>query len=204
MQQVVNHFDDRTWSENAWRALLERLVHDGLLSWKEVTSLALGHMNPSQVGTSLASSEGFKRKYGKGEVMPKVMEWFYKQNGKCLDCGTRLELQADHWRARERSTIRSTLISLKTWYYGVAAVTSSGMKGMFKRTDQLSCAGAQRLMSSFIDSMATPDEASRLEAHLQYCDPCGRQLQSFISVRSLLARAEQPGSSPRISFLKHA
>ena len=47
-------------------------------------------------------------------------------------------------------------------------------------------------MSSFIDSMAAPEEASRLEAHLQYCDPCGRQLQSFISVRSLLARAEQP------------
>ena len=66
------------------------------------------------------------------------------------------------------------------------------MKGMFKRTDELSCAGAQRLMSPFIDSMAAPEEASRLEAHLEHCDPCGRQLQSFISVRSLLARTEQP------------
>ena len=54
------------------------------------------------------------------------------------------------------------------------------------------CDGAQELMSPFIDSMATPEEVSRLELHLNECEPCQRQLQSFISVRSLLTRMEQP------------
>ena len=56
----------------------------------------------------------------------------------------------------------------------------------------MDCNGAQRLMSPFIDSMATDEEGSHLEAHLELCEPCRRQLQSFISVRSLLARMEQP------------
>lgn len=99
--QQKNKFNDEEWSADEWRALLERLISGGLLSWKEVTTLTLGHMNPSQVGTSLASSEGFKRKYGKGQVMSKVMDWFYQQDGKCHDCGTRLELQADHNKPRE-------------------------------------------------------------------------------------------------------
>lgn len=99
--QQKNKFNDQEWSSGEWRALLERLISDGMLSWKEVTTLTLGHMNPSQVGTSLASSDGFKRKYGKGQVMSKVMDWFYQQDGKCHDCGTRLELQADHNNPRE-------------------------------------------------------------------------------------------------------
>lgn len=47
-------------------------------------------------------------------------------------------------------------------------------------------------MSPFIDSMATPEEVDRLEAHVLACGPCQRQLQSFISVRNLLARVERP------------
>lgn len=94
-------FSDDAWTADEWRALLEHLIGEGLLSWKEVTALTLGHMNPSQVGTSLASSDGFKRRYGKGNVMAKVMGWFYQQDGKCHDCGTRLELQADHNKPRE-------------------------------------------------------------------------------------------------------
>src|SRR6476659_4340473 len=66
------------------------------------------------------------------------------------------------------------------------------MKSMFNQPDKLNCANAQELMSPFIDSMATPQEALNLEAHLEYCDACRRQLQSFISVRSLLSRAERP------------
>jgi hypothetical protein len=31
-----------------------------------------------------------------------VMDWVYAQNGHCVDCGTRLELQADHKKGRER------------------------------------------------------------------------------------------------------
>lgn len=54
------------------------------------------------------------------------------------------------------------------------------------------CEAAQELMSPFIDSMATPEEVTCLELHLNGCEPCQRQLQSFISVRSLLTRMEQP------------
>jgi hypothetical protein len=47
-------------------------------------------------------------------------------------------------------------------------------------------------MSPFIDSMLTPQEAERVEGHVAYCEPCRRQLQSFISMRSLIARIETP------------
>jgi hypothetical protein len=94
-------YEDETWSEEQWRRLLEQMIDDGFATWKDVTALTLGHMNPSQVGTSLASSDGFKRRYGKGNTMRVVMEWFYGQDGRCVDCDTRLELQADHSTPRE-------------------------------------------------------------------------------------------------------
>lgn len=94
-------FHDSGWSEDDWLRLLRTLVESGVGSWKDVTALLLGHLNPSQVGTSLASSEGFKRRYGKGNTMGIVREWVYQQDGRCADCGTRLELQADHIRGRE-------------------------------------------------------------------------------------------------------
>ena len=53
------------------------------------------------------------------------------------------------------------------------------------------CKAAQDLMSPFIDSMATPEEIQKLQLHLSVCEPCQRQLQSFISVRGLLARTER-------------
>jgi hypothetical protein len=102
---VPNSFDfglhDRDWTEDEWHQLIQRLVETGLISWEEVTSLVLGQLNPSQVGTSLASSEGFKRRYGKGNTMRVVIDWFYQQAGICADCGTRLDLQADHDKPRE-------------------------------------------------------------------------------------------------------
>lgn len=92
---------DSIWAEDDWHSLLETLVQQGMAGWREIASLVLGHLNPSQVGTSLASSAGFKRRYGKGRTMRLVMEWAYQQNGRCADCGSRLELQADHIRGRE-------------------------------------------------------------------------------------------------------
>lgn len=92
---------DSSWSGDQWRILLTKLIDSGIATWKDVAALVLGHLNPSQVGTSLASSEGFKRKYGKGNTMRVVMEWVYKQTGRCVDCGSRLELQADHIKGRE-------------------------------------------------------------------------------------------------------
>jgi len=47
-------------------------------------------------------------------------------------------------------------------------------------------------MSPFIDSMVTADEAERLESHVVACQPCQRQLQSYISMRSLVARIDVP------------
>ena len=54
------------------------------------------------------------------------------------------------------------------------------------------CSSVQNLMSPFIDSMVTVDEAERLESHVAACEPCQRQLQSYISMRSLVARIDVP------------
>ncbi len=57
---------------------------------------------------------------------------------------------------------------------------------------ELSCSSIQKLMSPFIDSMVTDEEAECLEVHVSTCQPCQRQLQTFISMRSLLACVEKP------------
>ncbi len=54
----------------------------------------------------------------------------------------------------------------------------------------IKCSQAQELMSPYIDSMAEPDECERLESHLEECPPCQRQLQSYKSLRSMIARIE--------------
>jgi putative zinc finger protein len=54
------------------------------------------------------------------------------------------------------------------------------------------CSSVQNLMSPFIDSMVTIAEAERLESHVAGCEPCHRQLQSYISMRSLVARIDVP------------
>jgi hypothetical protein len=56
----------------------------------------------------------------------------------------------------------------------------------------LNCSAAEKLMSPFIDSMVNPQQAERLENHVADCAPCGRQLQSLISMRSLMARMDRP------------
>src|SRR5215470_9810082 len=56
----------------------------------------------------------------------------------------------------------------------------------------LECSSVQKLMSPFIDSMVTAKEAERLEDHVSVCGPCRRQLQSYISLRGLIARIETP------------
>lgn len=101
MDAVQPKFDDDAWDDARWRALLEQLVNDEFVSWKDITALTLGHLNPPQVGTSLASSDGFKQRYEKGKTLRVVLQWFYEQSGRCADCQTRLELQADHIKPRE-------------------------------------------------------------------------------------------------------
>ena len=53
--------NDSGWSALDWKNLLEWFVESGLLSYKEIASLTLGHLNPSQVGTSIASKKTFQR-----------------------------------------------------------------------------------------------------------------------------------------------
>ena len=92
---------DREWTENDWKTMVEFLIKNGLVQYREIASLLLGHLNPSQVGTSVASNKSFQKHYPKGKCWQAVRQWHFEQSGKCADCGTRLELQADHITPKE-------------------------------------------------------------------------------------------------------
>ena len=59
-----------------------------------------------------------------------------------------------------------------------------------KIESNMKCSKARELMSSYIDCMAEPEESQALESHLDTCEPCQRQLHSYISLRSLMASVE--------------
>lgn len=92
---------DREWSDSQWERLIDYLVSNKLVTYREIASLVLGHLNPSQVGTSVASKKTFQSHYPKRKCWEAVRQWHFDQTGKCADCGTRLELQADHIVPRE-------------------------------------------------------------------------------------------------------
>lgn len=92
---------DSEWAEENWHDLIDSLIEDGFFNYKELAALVLGHLNPSQVGTSIASKKTFQTHYPKGKTWAAVREWHFNQSGRCLDCGTRLELQADHINPRK-------------------------------------------------------------------------------------------------------
>lgn len=92
---------DSEWAEEHWMALIRWFLDSKLLTPKELAALMLGHLNPSQVGTSIASKKTFQAHYPPRKTMVAVMTWHFGQTGKCKDCGTRLELQADHVIPRE-------------------------------------------------------------------------------------------------------
>ncbi len=92
---------DSEWTEEHWHDLLETLIGEGILTWKEVTSLALGSLNPSQVGTSIASNANFQWHFPPRKTWEAVRNWHFTQVGNCVDCDTRLELQADHMVPKE-------------------------------------------------------------------------------------------------------
>lgn len=100
---------DASWDDARWQKMAEQLVADELVTWREITTTVLGELNPPQVGTSIASSDavkfGFKDNHGTlnpgQSFMPHVLAWFYATTGRCVDCGTRLDLQADHVDGRE-------------------------------------------------------------------------------------------------------
>lgn len=109
---------DATWQDAEWKTMVERLVADEYVSWKEAAATLLGELNPPQVGTQIASSNegtfGFKANHRSAfpdeSLMSHVLEWFYAESGRCVHvkpdgsrCGTRLDLQADHINGRENS-----------------------------------------------------------------------------------------------------
>ncbi|HXN39040.1 MAG TPA: hypothetical protein VN892_13455 [Solirubrobacteraceae bacterium] len=113
---------DIEWSEDHWRRLIDWLIDTGFVSAKEIGALVLGHLNPSQVGTSIASKKTFQAHYPHRQTMKAVLAWHIEQIGRCADCGSRLELQADHVESREQygdaadrlenMTLSSTLVVL--------------------------------------------------------------------------------------------
>lgn len=107
--------NDSKWSDEQWAELLGAIVASGLASWTQITSLVLGHLNPSQVGTSIASKKSFQRHYKRRQTWRNVRQWHFDQDGKCADCGSRLELQADHTIPKEAvGTIGVLLANSKT------------------------------------------------------------------------------------------
>ena len=98
---VSRSSDDALWSQADWKAMIEHLVDSGLVTYKEVASLTLGHLNPSQVGTSIATKKSFQKHFPRRKCWEAVRQWHFDQVGKCCDCGTRLELQADHVITRQ-------------------------------------------------------------------------------------------------------
>lgn len=102
-EAVASWTPDKEWSQEQWKGLLDKMVKEKLVTWKEVTATVLGQMNPSQVGTSLASNKRVQAFYEPRKVWQAVRAWFYEQPGKCANCGTRLELQADHINPRENN-----------------------------------------------------------------------------------------------------
>ena len=87
---------DSDWSEQHWESFVRQLVDGDYATWQGICSLVIGHLNPSQVGTSIASKPSFKKHFPKRKTWEAVREWHFNQSGVCNDCGTRLELQADH------------------------------------------------------------------------------------------------------------
>jgi len=59
-----------------------------------------------------------------------------------------------------------------------------------KIESNIKCSEARSLMSPYIDCMAEPEESRSLELHLDTCEPCQRQLHSYISLRSMMASVE--------------
>lgn len=109
-QGIATGLGSQSWNDGDWTELVGRLIEQKMVSWKDIAALLLGHLNPLQVGTSLASNKAMQAAYGKGTTMRHVIEWLYEQPGRCRVCGTRLELQVDHNVAKTTDLNLMTLL----------------------------------------------------------------------------------------------
>jgi hypothetical protein len=89
------------WTEEKWHELVEAIVDDGIVTWMEVAVAVLGELNPPQVGTSLASNPNIQRQYPHRQTMRNVMQWFYSQDGRCCNCGSRIHIEVDHVEGKD-------------------------------------------------------------------------------------------------------
>lgn len=87
---------DSDWTDEQWHSMLIFLKENNLATYKDMASSVLSALNPPQVGTQVASKPSFQRHFPPRQTMKNVMSWFYSRQGVCVDCGSRLELQADH------------------------------------------------------------------------------------------------------------
>jgi len=90
---------DADWTEEHWKQFIDFLVENGLATYEQICSAALGQLNPPQVGTGTTII--VKDNYPARKAWQAVRAWFYERTGKCEDCGTRLDLQTDHIIPRE-------------------------------------------------------------------------------------------------------
>lgn len=90
----------RTWTQEDWRAQVEGMVAENLVSWDEIAATVLGALNPPQVGTSLASNANIKAQFPRRKAWQAVKGWFYDQAKPgeigCRQCRTLLHLEAEH------------------------------------------------------------------------------------------------------------
>lgn len=90
---------DADWNEAHWRAFIDHLVENGLVTYKQIGAAVLGQLNPPQVGTRTCML--VKHNYPPRKAWQNVRSWFYERRGICEHCGTRLDLQTDHIIPRE-------------------------------------------------------------------------------------------------------
>jgi hypothetical protein len=89
---------DKDWTEEHWKKFLDYLIEKGFFSYGQLASAILGQLNPPQVGTGTTML--VKHNYPPRRAWQAVKSWFYEQSGRCVDCGTRLDLQTDHIQAK--------------------------------------------------------------------------------------------------------
>jgi hypothetical protein len=102
-------FRNGTWSSDEWRQIVQSLVENGIISWKDVATVVLGQMNPPQVGTSIATDKNVQAHFPKRKTWQGVRAWFYAQRGVCSRCGSRIDLQADH--ITEKAGVETYMLS---------------------------------------------------------------------------------------------
>lgn len=114
---------DHQWTDADWLEMLTGLIDAGIITWSEIANVALGELNPPQVGTAIASKKTFQAHYPPRRMWAATRAWFYSQPGRCGDCGTRIMLEGEHIQPRAE--------------FGDAADTLGNMQLLCKRCNAI-------------------------------------------------------------------